>query len=271
MSETIKAVILARGLGTRMRKAATAAPIDARQAAVADTGVKAMIPIGRPFLDYVISALADAGLRDICLVVGPEHEAIRRHYAGLAPSRVRIVFAVQREPLGTADAVLAAGEFAGSDHFLVLNSDNYYPVEVLARLREMGRPCLAGFDRTALVRESNIDDERVQKYAVLTVDAEGFLTGILEKPDEETWRRVGEHALISMNVWCFGPAILRAGGQIRMSARGEYELADAVQYAMTGLGERFAVVPVSTGVLDLSVRTDIPSVARRLQGVEVRL
>ena len=44
MSETTKAVILARGLGTRMRRAADDATIDSNQAAVADTGVKAMIP-----------------------------------------------------------------------------------------------------------------------------------------------------------------------------------------------------------------------------------
>jgi peptide/nickel transport system permease protein len=54
----VKAVILARGLGKRMRQTDDAASIDASQAAVADRGIKAMIPIGRPFLDYVLSALA---------------------------------------------------------------------------------------------------------------------------------------------------------------------------------------------------------------------
>ena len=49
-------VVLARGLGTRMRKADPAVRLAAVQEAAADTGVKAMIPIGRPFLDYVLSA-----------------------------------------------------------------------------------------------------------------------------------------------------------------------------------------------------------------------
>ena len=57
-----KAVILARGLGTRMRKCDAAAQLDARQSAAADAGMKGMIPIRRPFLDYILSALADAGL-----------------------------------------------------------------------------------------------------------------------------------------------------------------------------------------------------------------
>ena len=77
---TNKAVILARGLGKRMRQADERATIDAQQAAVADQGIKAMIPIGRPFLDYVLSALADAGYHDVCLVIGPEHTAVRDSY-----------------------------------------------------------------------------------------------------------------------------------------------------------------------------------------------
>ena len=71
------AVILARGLGTRMRREDAAAALGEDQAKVADTGVKAMIPIGRPFLDYVLSGLADAGLSEVCLVIGPEHGAVR--------------------------------------------------------------------------------------------------------------------------------------------------------------------------------------------------
>ena len=60
-----------------MRQADERANVDAQQAAVAEQGIKAMIPIGRPFLDYVLSALRDAGCDDICLVIGPEHSAIR--------------------------------------------------------------------------------------------------------------------------------------------------------------------------------------------------
>ncbi|RPJ54818.1 MAG: nucleotidyltransferase family protein [Acidobacteria bacterium] len=271
MPDTTKAVILARGLGTRMRRAAEAAAIDASQAAAADSGVKAMIPIGRPFLDYVLSALADAGCRQACLVIGPEHDAIRRYYTLEAvPARISVSFAIQEKPLGTADAVLAAEAFAGDDGFLALNSDNYYPVHVLARLRALGRPGLAGFDPRALVRDSNIDPARVQKYAILSIGADGFLADIIEKPDEETWRAAGGEALISMNCWSFGPAIFEAARRIAPSARGELELADAVRYAIERLGERFAVLPVAAGVLDLSVRTDIPAVARRLREVDVR-
>lgn len=57
-----------------MRKEADGVALDAEQSRAADAGVKAMISVGRPFLDHVISALADAGFTDVCLVIGPEHD-----------------------------------------------------------------------------------------------------------------------------------------------------------------------------------------------------
>ena len=267
-----RAVILARGLGTRMRRQAEGATVDARQASVADTGVKAMIPIGRPFLDYVLSALADAGYEEACLVIGPEHHQVRDYYTHqVKPSRLRVHFAIQPEPLGTANAVLAAEAFVEGQPFLAINSDNYYPLDALRAVRAIDSAGLAGFERDALVAQGNIDDERVSKYAVLQVDEDGYLAGILEKPDRDTWARVGPRALISMNCWRFGPAIFEAGRRIDKSARGEYEIADAVAWAMRELGERFRVVPVRAGVLDLSTRGDIASVAARLSNVEVRI
>ena len=66
----MKAVVLARGKGTRMRRADETAAADPDQSRVADTGLKAMIPFRRPFLDYILSALADAGLTRLCVVIG---------------------------------------------------------------------------------------------------------------------------------------------------------------------------------------------------------
>jgi dTDP-glucose pyrophosphorylase len=267
-----KAAILARGLGTRMRRADDSAALQSDQARIADTGMKAMIPIGRPFLDYVLSTLADAGITDVCLVIGPEHHQIREYYGRtVAPERVRVHFAVQAEPRGTADAVLAAESFAGGAHVLVLNSDNYYPAECCRALASLGSAALAGYDREALTRLGNIPEERIRKYALLDVSADGFLIDIVEKPDEATFQRMGEHALVSMNLWAFPPAIFEACRQVKPSARGELELQDAVRYSIRELGTRYRVLPFATGVLDLSSRGDIASVAEALRNVGVRL
>jgi len=266
-----KAVILARGLGTRMQKLDSSVELTEEQAAVAKTGVKAMIPIDRPFLDYVISALADASYRRICLVIGPENDEIRNYYASLDCRRVNIEFAIQTKPLGTSDAVAAAEKFADEDDFCVINSDNYYPVEVLRALHELDGPGLAAFDRDVLIDDSNIPAERIEKFAIIKTDSDGYLTKIIEKPAPSVIASVPKPIFVSMNCWRLNSAIFTACRSISPSERGELELTDAVQYAIDNLGQRFRVAKISAPVLDMSSRRDIKSVSDALAGVEVSL
>ena len=266
-----KAVVLARGLGTRMRAADDHVQLTAEQSAAADAGMKAMIAIDRPFLDYVLSALADAGFTEICIVIGPEHSAVREHYARAALNRLRVSFAVQERPLGTANAVLAAANFIDGDAFVVLNADNYYPVDILRELRAQREPASPAFERAALLRDGNIPPERVARYALLDIDAGGYLRRVAEKPDEAAARALGAHAAVSMNVWLLTPAIFEACQRVPPSARGEVELPNAVQWAIDHLGLRVRAMPVQATVLDLSHRGDVPAVAARLRGTKVKL
>lgn len=280
MAPIQKAVILARGLGSRMRRDDAAASLNEQQARIAGAGVKALIPVGagtggtpaRPFLDYVISALADVGITDVCLVIGPEHDAIREYYGGAgSPTRLKVHFAIQHEPRGTADAVLAAEGFAAGDHVMVLNSDNYYPSAAYLALSQFGGAALPGFDREALVRHSNIDPERIRSFALLETSAEGYLLDIVEKPDTATFEHMGEHALVSMNLWALPPEIYDACRQIQPSSRGELELPDAVRYAIRQRNALFRVFPIAEGVLDLSSRGDVAAVGQALAPLTVRL
>jgi dTDP-glucose pyrophosphorylase len=271
-NQTDKAVILARGLGTRMRRSEPGVALDPRQAAVAETGIKAMIPIGRPFLDYVLSALADAGFRRVCLVVGPEHGPLRDYYGQqVRPRRVTVSFAVQQEPKGTADAVAAAEGFSAGDDFIAINSDNYYPIEALRALREQQGAAVALFDWKAMLAEGNITEERLRRFAVGLADDRGNLKTILEKPDEATLASLPRPVRVSMNCWRFRPSIFTACRAISPSPRGEFEIPDAVQYSMHTLGEPFRVVSVRAPVLDLTGRQDIAAVAEKLAGTKVEL
>lgn len=297
-----KLVVLARGLGTRMRRSDGAAAIDGAQAAVADTGVKALIPLGapekesgpicaqhpkgrsgkldptpcpagtRPFLDYVLSAVAEAGYRRVCLVVGPEQEAIRSYYGTeVAAERLTFDFACQQEPNGTAAAVAAAEQFAGSDPFVVINSDNYYPVEALRALREQSGCATALFEREAMLAGSNIPAERISRFAVAKIDGCGCLEQVLEKPDDATLAALPKPLWLSMNCWRFGPSIFPACRAIQQSPRGELEIPDAVQYAINTLGETFHAVTVRAPVFDLTSRGDIAPVAAILEKMKVNL
>jgi dTDP-glucose pyrophosphorylase len=268
-------VVLARGLGRRMREPDGAVvPLGAAQLGAAATGQKAMMPIGtgegRPFLDYVLSALADAGCGDVVLVVGPDHEAFRERYAACRLSRVTVRFAVQPEASGTAHAVLAAEEAIGDRPFLVLNADNLYPVDVLRTLAQVDGPALPAFERWRLVEESGFPEERVSQFAVLQVDDEGRLIGIHEKPDPCHLAASGSRALISMNLWRLDARIFEACRDVPRSTRGEYELPQAVGLAVAR-GVRFQVVPARGAVLDLSRRADIARVGAQLAEQEPRL
>lgn len=255
-----------------MRKEADGVSLDETQSAAASAGVKAMISMGgeRPFLDYVISALADSGFTDICLVIGEEHDMIRDYYNQADKQRVSISFAVQEEPLGTANAVLSAEEFAGEDRVLVLNSDNYYPAEALRLLAEVPGSALVGFERDAMLERSNIAPDKIAAFALATSDVDGNLDELVEKPDEETIERLGDSAVLSMNCWLCSPAIFAAARAIPMSARGEYEITDAVRAAIDS-GDPYQVVRADVGVLDMSSRGDVASVMAALGDAEVRL
>ena len=266
-----KAVILAAGLGTRRRADDESTTLAPEQAAAAAAGAKAMIPVGRPFLDYVLASLADAGFTDVCIVVSPRDEVVRGRYAsGVMVSRLRVAFAVQSAPIGTADALLAAEEFVAGEPFVVLNADNYYPVDGLRLLREAGGPATLAFSSEGLVRDGGISRDRIARYALLDVGGDGYIADIIEKPDAAT---VAAHpdAPISMNVWRFDADIFRACRDVQPSPRGELELPMAVRLAVRVFGSRIRALPIDAPVLDLSHRADIPTVAARLRAVEVAL
>jgi dTDP-glucose pyrophosphorylase len=267
-----KCVILARGLGTRMRSGDSGTQLDSAQSAAASAGLKAMIPVGRPFLDYVLSGLADAGFHQVCLVIGPEHGVMREYYGPAnRPTRVKVTFAEQPEARGTADALLASEEFAGVDEFAVLNGDNFYPITALQALQSLGQPGTVLFEASTLVNQGNIPDERIQAFAYCIVDRDGFLADIVEKPGATaTAANFDGEKLISMNCWRFGPDIFRFCREVPLSSRGEYELPMAAKLAIES-GAKLKVAISRSGVLDLSCRSDIAAVTEHLRNVKVCL
>jgi dTDP-glucose pyrophosphorylase len=120
-----------------------------------------------------------------------------------------------------------------------------------------------------LIRDGQIPSERIAQYALLEIDDEGILRRIVEKPNAEQARALGD-TRVSMNCWLLTPQIFEACHRVLPSVRGEVELPLAVQLAIEEMGMRFTVFRTDAPVLDLSHRADIPRVARRLEMVEVR-
>ncbi|MEP6590825.1 MAG: sugar phosphate nucleotidyltransferase [Gemmatimonadota bacterium] len=265
------AIMLARGLGTRMRRDDAGVTLDPAQAAAAGRGLKMMMPDsrGRPFLDHLLSTLADGGVTDVCLVVAPDHSAIHDHFTTHPPTRLKLHFAVQAEPLGTANAVVAAESWLAGRDALVLNADNLYPVAAIRALVTLGEPGLVAFDPVTLVSEGNIDAARIAAFAIVALHPDGTLARIIEKPDAATLQAAGPSPWVSMNLWRFDTALVDACHAVPKSARGEFEIPDAIALAMAR-GSSVRAVLHRGGVLDLSSRGDVAAMAERLAHLDPR-
>ncbi len=149
-------------------------------------GLKPLAPVGPhgvAVIDLVASDARAAGFGRIALVLHPETgPAVRYHVERCWPDTVPVSFAVQRVPLGTTHAVLAAREAIGDDvPFAVANADDVYgedALSVLARhlATERGEHALVGFDLAATV----VTDAPVTR-GVCAVGDDGLLVSIAER------------------------------------------------------------------------------------------
>src|SRR5512133_3719300 len=90
--ENVSAVVLAAGMGTRMKSDL----------------VKVLHPLaGPPMIHWPVKAAREAGASEITLVVGHQEEKVREYFA----SEQGISFALQKEQLGTGHAVACASDF----------------------------------------------------------------------------------------------------------------------------------------------------------------
>ena len=126
----IQAVILAGGLGTRLRPLTEKVP-------------KVLAPVlGRPFLDFQLRHLRRAGFRKVLLLVAYLGEQIEGYCGDGGRWGVRIDYAREPSPMGTGGALKLAGEKL-DDPFVLINGDTFLPLDFdrfLASFLET--PCL---------------------------------------------------------------------------------------------------------------------------------
>jgi D-glycero-alpha-D-manno-heptose 1-phosphate guanylyltransferase len=132
-----------------------------------------MAPVaGRPFLAWVLDALANAGFEQAVLAVGYRHEAIRDHF-GDRHRGLRLAYSVEDCPLGTGGAIRLAADKAGAWPVFVLNGDTWLDLDYGA----MWRAHESKGERLT-VAACRVDD--TSRYGALEVDG-GHLRGFFEK------------------------------------------------------------------------------------------
>lgn len=200
----LKAVILAAGKGTRMKSELP----------------KVVHTIeGKCMVDYVIDAALGAGADEICLVVGYQHEVVRR-----AIAHQNVTFALQEQQLGTGHAVKCAGDFLGEEgQTLILFGDApLITAETLKRLQEYH----IKYRNTVTVLSAMIDDP--SGYGRIIRDCDGTFVKSVEHKDA-TAEELASHE-INSGMYLFETKELReALEEIQPNnAQGEYYLPDTL-------------------------------------------
>jgi glucose-1-phosphate thymidylyltransferase len=260
-------------MGKRMRSSVGQVSLDPRVEKFARLGWKSFIPIsGKPFVYHQLRVLARLGVREVCLVVGPEHLELKDYFDEVGRELGIVVsFTIQEKPLGTADAVYAARGFAGDDVFLVLNGDNFYPrdaVEPVIGAEDHGACYVGGFKLESLLSSGNFGPERIRSFAVMEVDDNLNLVRIIEKPESPEAYRAKYGVLVNMNLWRFSPVIFEACRRVEPHpVRGELELTTAVQLMIDEDLCGVKVIPLDSWTLDLTYSADIDLVEKVLRRV----
>jgi glucose-1-phosphate thymidylyltransferase len=198
----VKGLILAGGHGTRLRP-------------LTFTGNKHMIPIAnQPILFYGLKHLAQAGIRDVAVILGPIEEGIRSSVGDGSRFGLRVEYIVQGDPKGLAHAVLCARDFLGEDPFLMYLGDNLLQTGVTQFIQRFEAERVDGVVGATPV-------QRPQGYGVVEVDGDRIVS-LEEKPAHP------RSNLALIGVYLFTKAIHPIVAKLAPSRRGELEITDAV-------------------------------------------
>lgn len=204
----MQGIILAAGHGSRLQ------PITL-------TRSKAMVPIlGKPIVERVMEHLLCNGVDDLILVVSPNDRHITRYFRRESRIEADVRFAYQPERLGMANALLGAAPLINDD-FVLSACDNLISEEYVGQMLAAwkGEPQPNG-----ILTLMPVEPERLGHVGIVELDGQ-WVRRIVEKPSPAE----APSNISSLPLYCFSRGFLDYLPRVPLSARGEYELQDAIQ------------------------------------------
>ena len=200
----VKGLVLSGGAGTRLRP-------------ITHTRAKQLVPVaGKPVLFYGLEAMAEAGIKQVGIIIGDTGDEIRAAVGDGSQFGLEVTFIPQDAPRGLAHAVLTAEEFIGDSAFCMYLGDNLLRDGVAGFVDEFR----AG-DADAMILLQHVPNP--SEYGVAELDESGAVKQLVEKPKEP------KSDLALVGVYLFTSAIFDAARKLEPSWRGEYAITDAIQ------------------------------------------
>jgi glucose-1-phosphate thymidylyltransferase len=203
----MKGLILAGGLGTRLRP-------------LSHTGPKQLIPIAnKPVLHYIIEDLKNAGITDIGVIVGYTPERVKYITDSCGNGSkfgVKITYIEQDAPRGLAHAVYTAKDFLKNDYFTVYLGDNMLSNGIKEYVGEFRN---SNFDAGVLISE--VDNPSI--YGVALLNRKGEIIDIEEKPEKP------KSKLAVVGVYFFRPSVFGIIEKLKAGKGGEFQLTDTLK------------------------------------------
>jgi mannose-1-phosphate guanylyltransferase len=162
----LKALLLAAGLGTRLRP-------------VTDNVPKCLVPIhGRPLLDYWLQMLHDAGVGPLLLNLHHMADQVQEHLRQ-SPFSPMVSPVYEAELLGTAGTLLSNRDFFAGEACMLIHADNLSLFDVkafLRRHRERPRGCE--------ITMMTFDTDAPQSCGIVELDTDGVVQAFHEKQSD---------------------------------------------------------------------------------------
>jgi glucose-1-phosphate thymidylyltransferase len=199
----VKGLILSGGKGTRLRP-------------LTYTSAKQLVPVAnKPVLFYGIEAMAEAGMKQVGIVVGDTHQEIRDAVGDGSRWGVDVTYIPQVAPLGLAHAVSISRPFIGDSPFVMYLGDN-----LLNKGLKPFVDCFWNDKPAAQILLAKVADP--QQFGVAELDGDTVVR-LVEKPKEP------RSDLALVGVYLFSPEVFTSVSRIKPSFRNELEITDAIQ------------------------------------------
>ena len=269
-------VIMAGGASSRMKRSLVSSGLDDKTLAIAKNLHKSLIPLGeaqKPLLFYLLKNALVADIKNVYVITSPSNEAFkdfaRSFFSDESHKALTFDLAVQHvpegreNPLGTADALQQCMDQYPKlleERFTVCNGDNLYLVGALQDLKKERRApnALISYSSAGL----NFSDERIAKFALMDIDSDGFLIGIIEKTkleEVDAFRDADGNLRVRMNIFNFSGNVVYPylKNCVLHPIRNEKELPEAVKLMVKDNQQSVYCYPRSESIPDLTDANDI--------------